>query len=64
MDGMNDILLQKFFEIERWEKALETGVDKHIDKGIVFSYALAAPISPKMAQNIIIPLILKLRQNI
>ena len=30
---MNDILLQKFFEMERWEQALETGVDKHIDKG-------------------------------
>lgn len=30
---MNDILLQKFFEIDRWEKAIETGVDKHIDKG-------------------------------
>ena len=30
---MNDILLQKFFEIKRWEEALETGVDKHIDKG-------------------------------
>lgn len=30
---MNDILLQKFFEINRWEQALETGVDKHIDKG-------------------------------
>ena len=30
---MNDILLQKFFEIHRWEQALETGVDKHIDKG-------------------------------
>lgn len=30
---MNDILLQKFFEKERWEQALETGVDKHIDKG-------------------------------
>jgi hypothetical protein len=28
-----DILLQKFFEMDRWEKALETGVDKHIDKG-------------------------------
>ena len=28
-----DILLQKFFEAHRWEKALETGVDKHIDKG-------------------------------
>ena len=28
-----DILLQKFFEKERWEHALETGVDKHIDKG-------------------------------
>ena len=27
-----DILLQKFFEKERWEKALEIGVDKHIDK--------------------------------
>ena len=30
---MRDILLEKFFEIERWEKAIETGVDKHIDKG-------------------------------
>lgn len=30
---MSDILLQKFFEIQRWEEALETGVDKHIDKG-------------------------------
>ena len=30
---MNDILLKKFFEKERWEQALETGVDKHIDKG-------------------------------
>ena len=30
---MSDILLQKFFEKERWEQALETGVDKHIDKG-------------------------------
>lgn len=30
---MNDILLQKFFEIARWEKAIKTGVDKHIDKG-------------------------------
>ena len=30
---MQDILLQKFFEIERWQKAIETGVDKHIDKG-------------------------------
>lgn len=28
-----DVLLQKFFEKERWEKALETGVDKDIDKG-------------------------------
>ena len=30
---MNDILLQKFFEMERWEQALEVGVDKHMDKG-------------------------------
>ena len=30
---MSDILLQKFFEAKRWEDALETGVDKHIDKG-------------------------------
>ena len=30
---MQDILLQKFFEKERWEQALEFGVDKHIDKG-------------------------------
>ena len=28
-----DILLQKFFEKKRWEKALETGVGKGIDKG-------------------------------
>ena len=30
---MADILLQKFFEMKRWKEALETGVDKHIDKG-------------------------------
>lgn len=30
---MEDILLRKFFEVHRWEQALETGVDKHIDKG-------------------------------
>ena len=30
---MEDILLKKFFEMDRWEQALETGVDKHIDKG-------------------------------
>ena len=30
---MADILLQKFFEMHRWEQALETGVAKHIDKG-------------------------------
>ena len=29
---MSDILLQKFFEKQRWEEALETGVDKHMDK--------------------------------
>lgn len=29
---MTDILLQEFFKKERWEQALETGVDKHIDK--------------------------------
>lgn len=28
-----DILLQKFFEKERWEKAIDIGVGKHIDKG-------------------------------
>lgn len=28
-----DILLQKFFEADRWEKALEVGVGKGIDKG-------------------------------
>ena len=28
-----DILLQKFFEKERWETALEVGVGKGIDKG-------------------------------
>lgn len=30
---MKDILLQKFFEKERWEQALELGVGKGIDKG-------------------------------
>ena len=30
---MADILLQKFFEMHRWEQALEIGVNKHIDKG-------------------------------
>lgn len=29
---MNDFLLQKFFERERWEKAIDVGVGKHIDK--------------------------------
>ena len=28
-----DLLLQKFFEKDRWEKAIDTGVGKHIDKG-------------------------------
>ena len=28
-----DILLREFFKQERWKQALETGVDKHIDKG-------------------------------
>ena len=30
---MSDVLLQRFFEMKRWEEALETGVAKHIDKG-------------------------------
>ena len=30
---MKDVLLQKFFEKERWEQALELGVGKGIDKG-------------------------------
>ena len=30
---MTDILLQKFFEKERWEQALELGVGKGMDKG-------------------------------
>ena len=30
---MTDLLLQKFFEKERWEQALEVGVGKGIDKG-------------------------------
>ena len=30
---MNDVILQEFFNVARWEAALETGVDKHIDKG-------------------------------
>lgn len=30
---MSDILLQKFFEKERWESAIDVGVGKHIDKG-------------------------------
>lgn len=30
---MADILLQKFFEKERWEQALELGIGKGIDKG-------------------------------
>ena len=29
---MADIILQKFFEIERWEKAIEKGVVKDIRK--------------------------------
>ena len=30
---MTDLLLQKFFEKERWEQALELGIGKGIDKG-------------------------------
>ena len=30
---MKDFLLQEFFKIERWESAINIGVDKHIDKG-------------------------------
>ena len=30
---MADVLLQKFFEVHRWEQALEVGVAKRIDKG-------------------------------
>ena len=30
---MNDILLAKFFELERWQQAIDTGVGKGIDKG-------------------------------
>lgn len=30
---MKDALLSKFFELERWEIAIETGVQKKIDKG-------------------------------
>ena len=40
---MTDILLQKFFEKERWEQALELGVGKGIDKG-----ELRALTSPKV----------------
>lgn len=29
---MKDVLLEKFFEKERWEKAIEKGVEKEIDK--------------------------------
>ena len=29
---MKDVLLEKFFEKERWEKAVEKGVEKNIDK--------------------------------
>lgn len=30
---MEDLLLKKFFEIERWERVIETGIEKDIDKG-------------------------------
>ena len=30
-----DYLLKKFFEPERWEYAIETGVEKGIDRGIL-----------------------------
>lgn len=33
---MNDIILQKFFEPERWEYALNKGVDKHISKSQLY----------------------------
>lgn len=32
---MNDILLETFFQPERWEKALEKGLVKDIDKGVL-----------------------------
>ena len=30
---MNDIMLEKFFENKRWEDAIQTALDKGIDKG-------------------------------
>lgn len=30
---MQDILLQKFFEADRWQYAIDKAIDKHIDKG-------------------------------
>ena len=32
---MNDLLLKELFRKERWETAIEVGVGKHIDKGIL-----------------------------
>lgn len=33
---MNDIILQKFFEMERWTYAIEKGIGKHINKGDLY----------------------------
>lgn len=33
---MNDLILEKFFEFERWRYAIEKGIGKHIDKADLF----------------------------
>lgn len=33
---MSDIILEKFFELERWEYAIDKGEGKHIDKGQLY----------------------------
>ncbi len=32
---MADILLKKFFEKSRWESAIDTGLEKHLDRGVL-----------------------------
>lgn len=44
---MSDILLQKMFEVDRWEKALETGIVKGINKA-----DLRALTTPEMRANL------------
>lgn len=49
---MKDIILEKFFELERWEYAIEKGVGKDVNKGAL--YQLCKPeVRAKMCEAIV-----------